>query len=309
MTNAATPEQEPKTTSPSTPTTDLPAPVASRGISRAQWRTMCLSLYPGAAPNSVLMVWDYCVARRLDPLKKPCHIVPMEVTISGSGGRRKEWRDVVMPGIYELRTTAMRTGLYMGHSEATLGPVVKVAGIEAPEWCAMTFYRWWTPPGPLPGQRIDFPVRVLFREVVALKDGRANKRWSTAPEQMLKKCTEAAGLREAFPDELGGEQTEEEMAGQRAHDGDVIDTEALPAAATLPKPEGFDEWLIDITAAADEGAALFAEAWKRSPEEVRTYLVTTDDEGWQALKRRSVGASAALNEALPAGELNEGPDA
>lgn len=78
----------------------LPPAVARRGINEAQWRTL-MNLFPGAKGPSVLMVWDYCVARTLDPLKKPCHIVPMDVN--------GVWRDVVMPGIYELRTTAMRT--------------------------------------------------------------------------------------------------------------------------------------------------------------------------------------------------------
>jgi hypothetical protein len=41
-----------------------------------------------------------------------------------------------------------------------------------------------------------------------------NDRWSTAKQQMLTKCTEAAALREAFPDELGGTHTAEEMEGQ-----------------------------------------------------------------------------------------------
>jgi hypothetical protein len=47
-------------------------------------------LFPGANPNSVLLVWDYCLARKLDPLKKPCHIVPMEVKDAKTG--TYEWR-------------------------------------------------------------------------------------------------------------------------------------------------------------------------------------------------------------------------
>ena len=35
------------------------------------------SLYPGASTESVLMVLDYCKARKLDPFLKPVHIVPM----------------------------------------------------------------------------------------------------------------------------------------------------------------------------------------------------------------------------------------
>lgn len=187
----------------------LPEPVSRRGISEAQWRTLANNLYPGADSNSVLMVWDYCVARRLDPLKKPCHIVPMSVKDAKTGEYR--YRDVVMPGIYELRTTAQRTGEYLGHSPPQYGEMIDHAGVTAPEWCALTVYRWHSKSG----QRIEFPVRVLFREAVATKkDGKANDRWGRAPVQMLTKCAEAAGLREAFPDEIGGEHTAEEMDGR-----------------------------------------------------------------------------------------------
>lgn len=185
----------------------LPKAVADRGVDEAQWLTLTNSLFPGAKPESVLMVIDYCRARRLDPMKKPCHIVPMKVKDQKSG--EWGWRDVVMPGIYEYRTTAMRTGQYAGHSQPEYGPLVEYAGVTAPEWCAMTIYRRHG------HERIEFPVRVYFREAAQTKqDGKANDRWSKAPIQMLTKVCEAAGLREAFPDEFGGEMTAEEMDGQ-----------------------------------------------------------------------------------------------
>jgi phage recombination protein Bet len=203
----------------------LPEPVARRGITEAEWRTLCNNLYPGADPKSVLMVLDYCRARKLDPLKKPCHIVPMEVRDAKTGA--KVWRDVVMPGIYEYRTTAQRTGLYLGHSKPEYGDDNEAFGVVAPEWCEMTIYRW----NHAGGERAEYPVRVYFREVVALTKDResvllkANGRWTKAPIQMLTKCTEAAGLREAFPDEFGGEPTAEEIEGQ----GHVVDD--VPAIA------------------------------------------------------------------------------
>lgn len=199
---------------------NLPAPVARRGITEAQWRTLANNLYPGAASESVLMVWDYCKARQLDPLKKPCHIVPMQVKDAKSGDYI--WRDVVMPGIYEYRTTATRTGLYMGHSKPEYGPQVEHLGVAVPEWCAMTIYRW----NKEAGQRVEYPVQVFFRECAGTRKDKnqggklvLNQRWAVAPVQMMTKVCEAAGLREAFPDELGGESTFEEM------DGRIIDVE------------------------------------------------------------------------------------
>lgn len=209
----------------------LPDPVARRGITEAQWRTLADNLYPGAKPESVLMVWDYCAARKLDPLKKPCHIVPMQVKDQRSN--EYVWRDVVMPGIYEYRTTANRTGQYLGHSKPEYGPPIDHFGVSAPEWCAMTIYRW----NDQAKQRTEYPVQVYFRECAATRKDRKtgaiglNDRWNKAPVQMLTKCTEAAGLREAFPDELGGEPTAEEIRD------DYIDHEPQPQAVTA-NPRG-----------------------------------------------------------------------
>ena len=218
----------------------LPDPIARRGISEAQWRTLKNNLYPGATNDSCLMVWDYCIARKLDPMKKPCHIVPMEVEVKtkdedGRIKRHKEWRDVVMPGIYEYRTTAMRTGLYLGHSEPEYGPRRDIYGVrDAPEWCKMTFLRW----NEKAARVTEFPSIVWFEEICATKrldDGSlvANARWMKADNQMIEKCTEAAGLRKAFPDEIGGEHTIEEMEGRvLGSDDDSRTVMTVPAGTT-----------------------------------------------------------------------------
>lgn len=187
---------------------ELPASVVRRGITEPQWKTM-KNLFPGAKGESVLMAWDYCTARRLDPLKKPCHIVPMNVKDAKTNSY--SYRDVVMPGIYEYRTTAHRTGEYLGHSVPEYGPIVEHKGVSAPEWCSMTVFRW----NPLAHLKAEFPVRIEFHEIaVTKKDGNLNDRWSTAPKMQLTKCVEAAALREGFPDELGGTHTVEEMEGR-----------------------------------------------------------------------------------------------
>jgi len=267
---------------------ELPEPVARRGITEAQWRTLMNSLFPGAKGESVLLVWDYCQARRLDPLKKPCHIVPMEIKV----GDHYEWRDVVMPGIYELRTTAQRTGEYLGHAKPEYGPSIDWMGISAPEWCDITVYRW----NDLAKMRAEFPVRVLFREAVGITKDRksgewkANSRWSKAPVQMLTKCTEAAGLREAFPDELGGQHTAEEMDGQRAVD---VSATTIDAEPVLVKPDGYDDWMDDMSAVSDEGDEKLSDAWKASLPAMREYAQKTDPSLLESWKTRAAAADAA----------------
>lgn len=266
-----------------TPVPSVPEAIARRGINEAQWRTLCNSLFPGADPKSVLMVVDYCAARKLDPMKKPCHIVPMRVKDARTGDYG--WRDVILPGIYEYRTTAQRTGEYLGHSKPVYGPSTDVYGVAAPEWCEMTMYRWNTNAG----REVPFPVQVFFREAVGLtKDKKtgaieANDRWSKAPIQMLTKCTEAAGLREAFPDELGGEPTAEEMDGQRAAD---IVVSALEQPAT-PKPDGYDDWLEHLAGVAEQGTSALDAAWETSAATYREYLATTNRDGLDLLKAKA----------------------
>jgi phage recombination protein Bet len=197
----------------------LAVQLAARDISNAQWHTLSRNLYPNAHAASVLMVIDYCLARNLDPLKKPCHIVPLSV--KGTDGRYHT-QDVVLPGIYELRTTAHRTGEYLGHARPEYGELAEIAGVMAPTYCDFTVYRW----NEKAGLRAEFPVRTHFGEVVGThydKDAKGhvvNDRWKRAPIQMLTKCAEAAALRAAFPDELGGEMAAEEMDHQQ---GRVID--------------------------------------------------------------------------------------
>jgi len=263
---------------------ELPEVVARRGINEAQWRTLMGSLYPGAKGESVLMVLDYCAARKLDPMKKPCHIVPMQVKVAGTD--RYEWRDVVMPGIYEHRTTATRTGQYLGHARPEYGPEIEFAGVTAPAWCDFTVYRW----NDVAKMRAEFHVRTFFKEVVAFNNGgKANQRWAKAPVQMLVKCAEAAALREAFPEEIGGEQTAEELDGQRAADAPPP---VLVTTAAVPKPDGYDDWIALMPAAADEGTETFDAAWAEASKEHRQYLMASEPEMLALLKTRARAADA-----------------
>lgn len=181
-----------------------------RNIDTAVWTTLQNSVFPGAKDESILLAVDYCKARKLDILKKPCHIVPMQVTLSGqrdnNGNDRKIWRDVIMPGIYEQRITAFRTGQMAGQDEPVFGNTVAFKGIEAPEWCRVTVYRF------INGERCAFSHTEYFSEACSTtRDGSLNSMWRKRPRGQLAKCAEAGALRKAFPDELGGVITADEV--------------------------------------------------------------------------------------------------
>ena len=184
--------------------------LTERNIDTAVWTTLQNSVFPGAKDESILLAVDYCKARKLDILKKPCHIVPMQVTLSGqrdnNGNDRKVWRDVIMPGIYEQRITAFRTGQMAGQDEPVFGNTVAFKGIEAPEWCRVTVYRF------INGERCAFSHTEYFSEACATtRDGLLNSMWRKRPRGQLAKCAEAGALRKAFPDELGGVITADEV--------------------------------------------------------------------------------------------------
>lgn len=178
--------------------------LTERNIDTAVWTTLQNSVFPGAKDESILLAVDYCKARKLDILKKPCHIVPMSVTDAKTGN--KNWRDVIMPGIYEQRITAFRTGQMAGQDEPVFGDTITFRGIEAPEWCRVTVYRF------INNERCAFSHTEYFSEACATtKEGKPNSMWSKRPRGQLAKCAEAGALRKAFPDELGGVITADEV--------------------------------------------------------------------------------------------------
>lgn len=210
------------------------------GIDKPLWLSL-MNLYPGAQPESVVMVYEYCKHRQLDPLKKPVHIVPMVVEDKATG--RKVMRDVIMPGIQEMRTTAARTAQYAGIDPPKFGPMVEVEvqnkgkseyrGIfmQAPEWCEITVYRL------VQGKRYGFTHIEYFEEAVARNSyGEINSMWRKRSRGQLSKCAEAGALRKAFPEELGGEYAAEELEGQ-----EYPEPMGLPAddhgASGIPAPQ------------------------------------------------------------------------
>lgn len=206
--------------------TEVKLQLAKRGIDEAGWNTLKLSLFAGASDRSVMMVLDYCKVRGLDPFKKPVHIVPMYN--KGAGGMI----DVVMPGINETRTTAMRTGEYVGSDGDEFGPEIELdltgGKITVPEWCRYTIYR------KVSGiERKFVGPKVYWEEAYATagKDTtKPNAMWAKRKRGQLAKCAEAAALRSAFPEQLGNEPTAEEMEGQYNREMNDVKVVSQPSA-------------------------------------------------------------------------------
>ena len=90
------------------------------GVDKSGWKALAEAIYPLAkSADAIIMALSYCKARKLDPFKRPIHIVPMWSAVEGA------MVETVWPGISELRTTAFRTGNYAGMDAAEFGPPVE----------------------------------------------------------------------------------------------------------------------------------------------------------------------------------------
>ena len=109
---------------------------------------------------------------------------------------------VIQTGIDGFRATASRTGDHAGTDDAVFDSETE----QFPKWAKVTVYRWSH------GEKAPFTATARWSEYVQKKrDGGVNSMWSRMPYLMLAKCAEALALRKAFPDELAGIYTEEEM--------------------------------------------------------------------------------------------------
>lgn len=194
------------------------------GVDRAAWRALTDAVFPAAkTADSIILALSYCRARKLDPFKRVIHIVPVW------DSEQKRMVETVWPGIAELRTTAFRTGAYAGRDPAEYGPTITATvgslSMSYPEWCQVTVYRM------VQGQRVPFPgPRVYWLEAYApakRDDASPNAMWRRRPFGQLDKCAEAAALRAAFPEEIGGELIDDELRERHDH---------APAENAPPRP-------------------------------------------------------------------------
>lgn len=190
------------------------------------FRVLQETLYPGSTDQEVAMILSYCKARRIDPILKPVHLVPMSVKTDKKTSDGKfvyERKNVIMPGIGLYRIDASRSGQYAGMNEPEFGEEVteKIGEVTVsyPRWCKVTVKKL------LPnGSIAEFTAKEYWKENYASKskfDKAPNDVWSTRMYGQIAKCAEAQALRKAFPDVVGNEYTKEEMEGKNYHHDDV----------------------------------------------------------------------------------------
>lgn len=124
----------------------------------------------------------------------------------------------IQTGIDGYRLIAARSERLAGIDEA----VYDTESADHPEWASVTVYRM------VGDQRCPFTAKARWSEY--WPGSKAGPMWQKMPYLMLGKCAEALALRKAFPAELSGVYTHDEMA-QAEHDGPYVD------AAPQPQPQ------------------------------------------------------------------------
>lgn len=155
-------------------------------------RTVC----KGATDDEFLLFISQCRRTGLDPFARQIHAVKR--------WDKQQGRDVmaIQTGIDGYRLIAERTGLYAGNDD----PVYDKEDADHPNKATVTVWKM------VDGQRVAFTRSARWKEFVQTKkDGSVTQFWARMPYLMLGKVAEALALRAAFPQELSGIYTNEEM--------------------------------------------------------------------------------------------------
>ena len=196
-----------------------------------------------ASPEDLQIFLHVCQRTRLDPFAKQIYgITRMQWNPQT---KRKEPKLTIQTGIDGFRLVAQRPDLATGKPSGYQGRV-------GPEWCGEdgVWRGVWADAKPPVAARVGVwkegfrePLFAVahYAEYVQTRAGDGgpvpNDMWSRMPANQLAKCAEAAAIRAAWPQDLSGIYTPEEMGRADRADAAVLTVDAVNAAGPPLSPE------------------------------------------------------------------------
>ena len=167
-----------------------------QGWTPEQMHLMKTQIARGCSDDQVLLFASVCLRTGLDPFQKQIYAIPRRA--------HGEQTMTIQTGIDGYRLIADRTGQYVGSDQ----PVFLADNSGTLTQASVTVYKL------VQGIRCAFTGTAIFREYSGGESGM----WKKMPFAMLAKCAEALALRKAFPADLSGLLTHEEMDQADAYD-------------------------------------------------------------------------------------------
>ncbi|HEY9409225.1 MAG TPA: phage recombination protein Bet [Jiangellaceae bacterium] len=173
-----------------------------------------------------------CKRTGLDPFARQIYMIGRKENQNVNGQWVEKYKQTIQTGIDGFRLIARRAADAAGHT----------ISVASPEWCHITNgwqHVWSNTWGRPVAARVTihrdgqpFTAVALFDEYAGTKkNGDLTRMWAQRPAGQLAKCAEALAWRMAFPQDLSGLYTSEEM-GQADNGRDVPDAQVEEAPAT-----------------------------------------------------------------------------